>query len=316
MKGMIIMLAMLLLCNGLLKAEGLKLSVDQPEVVQLGELAIVKVTLMYDESIEVFPLAQQWYGVSLRIGLDGREFLYTRFKPAFRSGTYPQAPSMTKMMKKGEKETLSIPLLLPKAAKYTIRAEYRGRSDHKSGIAPLLSLPKGLTIVAKQGNIDSLTVKVESSHGNFSIAFWPHEALGTVLNFLHLCDQGFYNGISFHRIIDGFMSQGGDPKGDGSSGPGYSISHEFNARRHTKGVISMARSQHNDSAGSQFFICAERAEFLDRNYTGFGQVIDGMKVVQKINDIGSDDPNGMPPRDKVLIKSMKIMLGNQSLKTR
>ncbi len=107
-------------------------------------------------------------------------------------------------------------------------------------------------------------------------------------NFVSLCSSGFYNGLTFHRIIKGFMIQGGDPLGNGMGGPGYSIKGEFRANgvkndlSHKRGVISMARSASFDSAGSQFFICDKDDTFLDGQYAAFGKVISGMEVVDKI----------------------------------
>ncbi|MBE6135201.1 MAG: peptidylprolyl isomerase [Erysipelotrichaceae bacterium] len=107
-------------------------------------------------------------------------------------------------------------------------------------------------------------------------------------NFVGLVKKGFYDGLIFHRVIKGFMIQGGDPTGTGMGGPGYGIKGEFAANgvknnlSHKRGVISMARSQHPDSAGSQFFICDADDEFLDGNYAAFGKVIEGMEVVDKI----------------------------------
>ena len=110
----------------------------------------------------------------------------------------------------------------------------------------------------------------------------------TCENFLKLVNQGFYNGLTFHRVIPGFMIQGGDPEGTGMGGPGYRIQGEFTANRfennlkHTKGVISMARSGHPDSAGSQFFIMVADAPHLDGQYASFGKVIEGIQVADEI----------------------------------
>ena len=113
-------------------------------------------------------------------------------------------------------------------------------------------------------------------------------APNTVKNFKYLVDKGFYNGLIFHRVIPGFMIQGGCPDGTGMGGPGYSIKGEFaqngvmNTLRHTEGVLSMARSMRPDSAGSQFFIMHKASPHLDGSYAAFGKVIEGMEVVNKI----------------------------------
>jgi peptidyl-prolyl cis-trans isomerase B (cyclophilin B) len=121
------------------------------------------------------------------------------------------------------------------------------------------------------------------------IAFYPGEAPRTVKNFTKLVGQGFYDQTYFHRVIPGFMIQGGDPNtkddtrnNDGTGGPGYTIPAEFNEHPHIRGTVSMARSADPDSAGSQFFICVERTSHLDNKYTVFGRVLEGMDVVDKI----------------------------------
>ncbi len=123
---------------------------------------------------------------------------------------------------------------------------------------------------------------------------YPEVAPNTVNNFLSLVGKGFYDGLIFHRVIKGFMIQGGCPNGTGMGGPGYSIKGEFNQNgfqndlRHTPGVLSMARAMHPDSAGSQFFIMHETSPHLDGAYAAFGQVIEGMDVVNKIADVRTD----------------------------
>lgn len=120
------------------------------------------------------------------------------------------------------------------------------------------------------------------------LELYPDIAPNTVNNFIDLVSRGFYNGLVFHRVIEGFMIQGGDPEGSGMGGPGYSIPGEFarngfnNTLRHLRGVISMARSSHPDSAGSQFFIMHDDAPHLDGSYAAFGKVIEGMEVVDEI----------------------------------
>ncbi|MGH7308030.1 MAG: peptidylprolyl isomerase [Candidatus Rokuibacteriota bacterium] len=114
------------------------------------------------------------------------------------------------------------------------------------------------------------------------LQFFPEDAPKTVENFVTLTKKGFYNGLTFHRVVPGFVVQGGDPKGNGSGGPGYTIKAEFNKRKHERGALSMARSQHPDSAGSQFYITYGPQPHLDGNYTVFGQVTSGMEHVDRI----------------------------------
>lgn len=132
---------------------------------------------------------------------------------------------------------------------------------------------------------------IKTTEGDLTIEFWPDVAPKTVENFKTLAQKGFYDGTAFHRIIKGFMIQGGDPLTKdpskesywGTGGPGYQIQAEFNERSHQRGVLSMARSSNPNSAGSQFFICDGDASFLDRQYTAFGKVIAGDDVLSKIS---------------------------------
>jgi len=133
---------------------------------------------------------------------------------------------------------------------------------------------------------------ISTSAGQMVVEFWPDVAPKTVENFKNLSKKGFYDGTCFHRIVKGFMIQGGDPltkdlnREDewGTGGPGHRIKAEFNDRSHQRGVVSMARSSDPDSAGSQFFICLGNASFLDRQYTAFGKLIKGDDVLGQIGD--------------------------------
>lgn len=132
-------------------------------------------------------------------------------------------------------------------------------------------------------------VIIDTAYGSIEIELLPYAAPNHVRNFIKLASSGFYDGTIFHRVIPGFMIQAGDPntKGDnkatyGQGGPGYTIPAEFNNQPHVRGVVSMARSEHPDSAGSQFFIVVKNSRFLDKKYTVFGRVIKGMKVADKI----------------------------------
>ena len=136
-------------------------------------------------------------------------------------------------------------------------------------------------------------VKIEMENGGVITAeLYPELAPNTVANFVNLVESGFYDGLIFHRVIPGFMIQGGDPQGTGMGGPGYSIKGEFarngfreNTLRHTRGVLSMARSMMPNSAGSQFFIMHADAPHLDGDYAAFGKVTDGMDVVDRIASV-------------------------------
>ena len=139
------------------------------------------------------------------------------------------------------------------------------------------------------------TAKIETNFGDITFDLLPELAPETVRNFEKLARDGFYNGTLFHRVIPGFMIQGGDPntktdnKGSwGTGGPGYTIKAEFSSRSHLRGIVSMARSQDPNSAGSQFFIVVSDSTFLDREYTVFGEVTGGMEVADKIVNLERD----------------------------
>lgn len=138
-----------------------------------------------------------------------------------------------------------------------------------------------------------ITIEMEDG-GIIRAELYPDTAPNTVNNFLSLVQKGFYNGLIFHRVIEDFMIQGGCPEGSGMGGPGYSIKGEFtenrfqNELKHTNGVLSMARSMHPDSAGSQFFIIHKTSPHLDGSYAAFGKVIEGMDVVNRIAETDTD----------------------------
>jgi peptidyl-prolyl cis-trans isomerase B (cyclophilin B) len=155
---------------------------------------------------------------------------------------------------------------------------------------------------------------LKTSFGEMTVAFWPDVAPKTVENFKKLARDGFYNGTAFHRIIKGFMVQGGCPntkegKGGmpGTGGPGYTIKAEFNPKSHVKGVLSMARSSHPDSAGSQFFICHGDAKFLDKQYTAFGELVSGVEVLEKIANVPTSGSERSTPVERVALESVTIV---------
>jgi peptidyl-prolyl cis-trans isomerase B (cyclophilin B) len=147
---------------------------------------------------------------------------------------------------------------------------------------------------------------IETRVGEIELEFLPEKAPGHVKNFLDLARKGFYNGTTFHRVIPGFMIQGGDPNTKdhqtprdrhGTGGPGYTIKAEFNDTAHKRGVVSMARAQSPDSAGCQFFICVADSGFLDRQYTAFGRVVRGLEVADKIVNAPRDQRDN--PKDRI-----------------
>ena len=162
---------------------------------------------------------------------------------------------------------------------------------------------------------------IQTSDGDMVVQFWPDAAPKTIENFKKLARSGFYNGTTFHRIMKGFMIQGGDPyskdpakeKQYGDGGPGYTIKAEFNHHNHQRGVISMAREKDPDSAGSQFFICLASIQRLDGKYTTFGKIIRGDEVLTKIgNEPVKKNPAGemSQPLNRVTIRAVKIVPAN------
>ena len=148
---------------------------------------------------------------------------------------------------------------------------------------------------------------IETSFGNIEFEFLEDKAPGHVKNFKDLANGKFYNGTTFHRVIPGFMVQGGDPnsKSDdrsthGTGGPGHNIKAEFNDETHARGIISMARSQDPDSAGSQFFVVVKDSDFLDGQYTAFGRVTSGMDVADKIVNSPRDENDN--PLERIEMK--------------
>ena len=161
---------------------------------------------------------------------------------------------------------------------------------------------------------DNEVAVIETTLGDIELELQNDIAPGHVKNFKDLAGKGFYDGTTFHRVIPGFMIQGGDPntKSDdrsthGMGGPGYTIKAEFNSTPHTRGVLSMARSQDPDSAGSQFFVVVKDSSFLDNQYTVFGRVTKGMEVVDKIVSVPRDSKDN--PDEKVEVKSVKMING-------
>lgn len=148
---------------------------------------------------------------------------------------------------------------------------------------------------------------ISTDQGDMTVELWDDVAPLHVANFLKLADSGFYNNLIFHRIIPGFVIQGGCPQGTGTGGPGWTVKAEFNKRQHQPGTLSMARSSHPDSAGSQFFICLtrEHCKHLDNQYTGFGQVVEGMDVVKKLGDTPVRGDRPITPPKLLGVKTLK-----------
>ena len=152
------------------------------------------------------------------------------------------------------------------------------------------------------------SVTIKTNFGSIKFGLLPELAPETTRNFLKLAKSGFYNGTLFHRVIPGFMIQGGDPNTKspdksvwGQGGPGYNLKAEFNSRSHLRGIVSMARAADPVSAGSQFFIVTNDSTFLDKQYTVFGEVVDGMEVADKIVDLPRDG-NDCPEQEAKMLE--------------
>lgn len=158
-------------------------------------------------------------------------------------------------------------------------------------------------------NLPIATIEVDG-FGTIQAELYPEIAPNTVNNFIYLANSEFYDNLTFHRVIKDFMIQGGDPNGNGTGGPGYTIEGEFtsngiaNSLKHTEGVLSMARAKDPNSAGSQFFIMTKDASHLDGDYAAFGKVISGMDVVHKIENVETDSND--KPKEDVVIKSIRV----------
>lgn len=164
-------------------------------------------------------------------------------------------------------------------------------------------------------NLNNTKAIIETNFGNIELKFYPDVAPNHVQNFIKLSKEGFYDGVIFHRVIPGFMIQGGDPntKGTdkrtyGTGGPGHTVKAEFNNTSHKRGILSMARSQDPDSAGSQFFIVVKDSSFLDNEYTAFGEVVNGIEAVDKIVSLPRDSSD--LPNERV---EMKVKIIEEAL---
>ena len=159
-----------------------------------------------------------------------------------------------------------------------------GYIDSKTVEKTMSKAPKKAPSATDKGLPEGNHVLIETDLGSIKIELLPDVAPNTVANFKVLASNGYYDGIIFHRVIPGFMAQTGDPTGTGTSGPGYKINAEFNATKHVRGTVAMARTADPDSAGSQFYICFGSQPHLDRQYTVFGQVVEGMEVVDQVKN--------------------------------
>lgn len=198
-----------------------------------------------------------------------------------------------------------------------------GKSDGTKNNEEMLNINynvKGNEVSLENYKTDNPVVAMYiEKYGSVVMELYPDIAPNTVNNFISLIKSGFYDNNTFHRLVTGFVLQGGDPDGTGAGGPGYSIKGEFsdngfeNDLKHEKGILSMARSADNDSAGSQFFIMLDKSEYLDGKYAAFGKVIDGFDIIEKIekNERVADSDSGKLAKNLVLKKTLVDLKGKE-----
>lgn len=231
-------------------------------------------------------------------------FVHTAYTPSVYESNKGKLEKIVLESGKEYSCTFKIPALL--IGKMKVMASYQG------WIQEVTSNPIEVTIEPSarlKSDAQELVAVIDTNYGKMICKFYPENAPNTVLNFIKLAQEGFYTNLIFHRIIKGFMIQGGCPERKGTGGPGYSIKAEFNQQKHLVGTLSMARSQHNDSAGSQFFICLGPVSHLDGKYTAFGQVSNGIEVVKEIGEVKTTGSRGNPankPLADVVIKQITI----------
>ena len=198
-----------------------------------------------------------------------------------------------------------------------------GKSDDTKNKEEMLNINynvKGNEVSLENYKTDNPVVAMYiEKYGSVVMELYPDKAPNTVNNFISLIKSGFYDNNTFHRLVTGFVLQGGDPDGTGAGGSGYSIKGEFsdngfeNDLKHEKGIISMARSTDNDSAGSQFFIMLDKSEYLDGKYAAFGKVIDGFDIIEKIekNERVADSESGKLVKNLTLKKTLVDLKGKE-----
>ena len=238
-------------------------------------------------------------------------FTHTAYTPSVYESKPTKEHLEKTSLEPGKSLTAVFKIPAIKLGKLKITAVENGISGN---VKPSNTLLLDIGLADKDKNKELVAV-IDTNQGKIVANFYVDDAPNHVLNFVKLAKQGFYDKGVFHRVIKGFMIQGGSPKRDGSSGPGYSIKAEFNKQKHLDGTLSMARSNHNDSAGCQFYICLAPQGGLDNQYTVFGQTVQGMDVVRKIGDTPTTGSRGVPPdRPRTDMNINKITIELMDLK--
>lgn len=212
---------------------------------------------------------------------------------------------------KGIMAAILLPMLLVGCSSGREEKDSLDKKEEKEQISAFVEVPE------KPETLPTATIKIKN-YGTMEAELYPHKAPNTVNNFIELTNKKFYDGLIIHRVQKDFVIQGGDPEGTGIGGPGYEIKGEFlengfntNDISHTKGVLSMARAQQLDSAGSQFFIMTDEATQLDGAYAAFGKLISGEDVLEKLNVV---KVNGQTPIERIEVESIKINLNGYNAK--
>lgn len=211
----------------------------------------------------------------------------------------------------GEKDVRSIFPQLSNVGTYVLYAVAKGKSLPDFAGTPVVIEIRSEKEGASKGRVHVVPLQsavMQTGKGPLTMIFYYDIAPVTVDSFLHLALEGYFDGLMFHRIVPGFVIQGGDPRGDGTGGPGYSIDAEFNNHPHEPGALSMARATDPNSAGSQFFICLDYAQTkqLDGKYTVFGKVVDGMNAVNQIAQTPIANPRTGTPAEPQIIQSVTV----------
>ncbi|MBL4849057.1 MAG: peptidylprolyl isomerase [Planctomycetes bacterium] len=295
---------------------------------EVGSLAILTVTLTNTgkTAVELPKLAEDRQLISFDVQLEGgRVFAFEKITPS---------PFTTKLdwetgsLKPGESWDLEVPFPVLLTGKLTITTHYGRKAAPRLKAKPshVTAKPVVLEMVATASGADTIAIKLSTSLGPIHMRLFPEEALGTSLHYARLILVGakaqgkgevrkpYYRGLKFHRVMPGFMIQGGCPLGNGLGDAGYSIPAEFakpgsdgripEKLRHVPGKLSMARSSHDDSAGTQFFICTATPTHLDGKYTCFGEVTRGLDVAMTIADVDADQSS--KPKSDVMIDGIRI----------
>jgi len=291
----------------------LRIKVDKNKVT-LGEEIEFTVTLSRKKgkALQVNALRLARNSVSLRAEFDGRKRTVTRIygqpvKDESNRIRVKDDPAPKQELKKGKDLELELPILAIRTGLISFRAVYTGIPKGK-GPLMLVSEPVRVTVKAPEGKKE-IAARMETSAGTMIFTFNTGMTFNTTLNFLTLAKEGRYDGLTFHRIVKGFMAQGGDPKGDGSGGPGYCIHREIEPTlRHVRGVLSMARSTAPDSGGSQFFLMFEQKPALDGGYAAFGRLVEGKDVLEKLEETPCDprSSEGSRPIEPPVIRKVEV----------